>query len=488
METLLKFKEARNFINGTFIDSDAPTMEVISPLDGRTISTIPLSGATDLDNAVEYAMAAYNDWSSTPIKERVQILFIYRNLLNKYRDELTELVHIENGKIFSEAEAEVDKAIELTEFACSLPQIVPGEFLEVSKGVECRIERIPLGVVASITPFNFPNMVPNWTIPIVIGLGNCMILKPSEKVPLTAARLALILKEAGLPDGVFNVINGSQEIVEAICDHPSIKAVSFVGSTRVAKIVYKRATSNLKRCLALGGAKNHLIVLPDAQTEMTASNIAASMTGCAGQRCMAASAMVAVGEIDHIINKLVEEAKKIIPGKNLGAVISKEAKERIENYVTQAEKEGAKVLLDGRNVKVSGYENGFYVGPTILDFVIPDMAIAKEEVFGPVLAIMRTDSLEKAMEIEKSSIYGNAASVFTQNGRAAKFVADNASAGMIGVNIGVPVPREPFSFGGMNESKFGSSDITGKSSIEFWTQIRKTTTKWSPESRINWMS
>jgi malonate-semialdehyde dehydrogenase (acetylating)/methylmalonate-semialdehyde dehydrogenase len=212
------------------------------------------------------------------------------------------------------------------------------------------------------------------------------------------------------------------------------------------------------------------------------------MTGCAGQRCMAASAMVAVGEIDHIINKLVEEAKKIIPGKNLGAVISKEAKERIENYVTQAEKEGAKVLLDGRNVKVSGYENGFYVGPTILDFVKPDMAIAKEEVFGPVLAIMRTDSLEKAMEIEKSSIYGNAASVFTQNGRAAKFVADNASAGMIGVNIGVPVPREPFSFGGMNESKFGSSDITGKSSIEFWTQIRKTTTKWSPESRINWMS
>ena len=306
--------------------------------------------------------------------------------------------------------------------------------------------------------------------------------------PLTANKLAAILKEAGLPDGVFNVVNGTQEIVEAICDHPDIKAVSFVGSTKVAKIVYKRATGNLKRCLALGGAKNHLIVLPDAQVEMTASNITASMSGCAGQRCMAASAMVGVGEIDHIINKVCEEARKIVPGKNLGSVISKAARERIEKYITEAENAGAKILVDGRNVTVPGSEGGYYVGPTIIDYVSPDMAIATEEVFGPVLAIMRTKTLDEAIEIENKSMYGNAASVFTQSGGLAKYVAEKASAGMIGVNIGVPVPREPFSFGGWNESRFGAGDITGKSSIEFWTQMKKTTIKWNPEAKTNWMS
>ncbi|HRX00847.1 MAG TPA: aldehyde dehydrogenase family protein, partial [Cyclobacteriaceae bacterium] len=267
-----------------------------------------------------------------------------------------------------------------------------------------------------------------------------------------------------------------------------IKAVSFVGSTKVAKIVYKRATGTLKRCLALGGAKNHLLVLPDAQVEMTASNIAASMSGCAGQRCMAASAMVGVGKIDHIIDKVCEESRKIVPGENLGSVISKEAKERIERYITEAEKTGAKVLVDGRNATVKGSEGGFYVGPTVIDYVTPDMAIAKEEVFGPVLAIMRASTLDEAIAIENSSTYGNAAAVFTQSGGLAKYVAEKASAGMIGVNIGVPVPREPFSFGGWNESRFGSGDITGKSSIEFWTQMKKTTIKWNPEARTNWMS
>jgi len=319
-------------------------------------------------------------------------------------------------------------------------------------------------------------------------LGNTMILKPSEQVPLSANRIADLLKEAGLPDGVFNVVHGAREVVEAICDHPGIQAVSFVGSTHVAKIVYKRATTNLKRALTLGGAKNHLFVLPDANVQMTASNVAASMSGCAGQRCMAVSAMVAVGPVDNIINQLVVEAKKIIPGKNLGAVISHSAKERIEKYITEAENEGAVVLLDGRNCKVVGKENGFYVGPTILDHVKPEMKIAREEVFGPVLAIIRSDNLENALKIQQSSPYGNAASVFTQSGGIAKYVIENASAGMIGVNIGVPVPREPFSFGGWNESKFGVCDITGKSSIEFWTKLKKTTVKWNPESKTNWMS
>ncbi len=408
--------------------------------------------------------------------------------MKKIWNELTKLVQEENGKTYDEAKAEVLKSAELTEFACSMPQLISGELLEVSKGVECRVENYPVGVVASISPFNFPNMVPNWTIPNALVLGNTMILKPSELVPLSANRIAELLKEAGLPKGVFNVVHGSKDAVEAICDHPGIDAVSFVGSTKVAKIVYKRATSNLKRALALGGAKNHLIVLPDANVEMTASNVAASMTGCAGQRCMAAAAMVGVGNVDHIINQLCEEARKIIPGKNLGAIISAKAKERIENYITEAEKDGAKILVDGRNYVVKGKENGFYVGPTVVDFVRPEMKIAKEEVFGPVLSILRTETLDEAISIENSSNYGNAAAVFTQSGGLARYISERASAGMIGVNIGVPVPREPFSFGGWNDSRFGVGDITGKSSIGFWSKQKKITTKWNPESKTNWMS
>ncbi len=485
----MKYSPVQNYINGKFVDaSSLRTLDIISPIDGNLLSKVPMSTAKDLDEAVKAAKAAFPGWSKMPIKERVQVFFRYKYLLEKNLKGLAELVQEENGKTYNEAVAEIEKSVELTEFACSLPQLVTGEILEVSKGVECRTEHVPLGVVASIVPFNFPSMVPNWTMPNAIALGNCMILKPSEKVPLSSGRLALLLKEAGLPDGVFNIVNGDSEIVEAICDHPGIQAVSFVGSTKVAKIVYKRATGNFKRALALGGAKNHLMVLPDAKAEMTAQNVAASMSGCAGQRCMAASAMVGVGNVDHIIDKICEEAKKIVPGKNLGAVISKEAKQRIEKYITEAEQQGAKVLVDGRGAKVEGKENGTYVGPTVIDYVKPDMAVAKEEIFGPVISIMRTETLDEAIAIENANPYGNAASVFTQNGGYARYVIEKASAGMIGVNVGVPVPREPFSFGGWNESKFGVGDITGKSSIEFWTKLKKSTTKWNPEAGINWMS
>ena len=295
----------------------------------------------------------------------------------KYSDELTALIVEENGKTPDEARAEVDKSIELCEFACSMPQLVSGEVLEVSKGVECRVEHFPLGVVASIVPFNFPLMVPNWTVPNALVLGNTMIMKPSELVPLSCQRMAEILMEAGLPDGVFNVVNGGREIVENICDHQGIAAVSFVGSTKVAKIVYQRSTQALKRCVSLGGAKNHLFVLPDANPAMTASNVAASMTGYAGQRCMAASAMLAVGNVDPIIDQICDEARKIVPGKNLGAVISKAAKERIEGYIAEAERDGAKVLVDGRGAKVEGKENGTYVGPTVIDHVTPEMSVAR---------------------------------------------------------------------------------------------------------------
>lgn len=485
----MKYAVVQNFINGRFTDATSSRkLEVISPIDGTLLSTVPMSNAKDLDAAVKAAYAAFPAWSKTPIKERVQVFFRYKTLLEKHMKELAELVQEENGKTYSEAVAEIEKSIELTEFATSLPQLITGEILEVSRGVECRTEHVPLGVVASIVPFNFPSMVPNWTLPNAIALGNCMIMKPSEKVPLSCGRLAELLKEAGLPDGVFNIVHGDVEIVEAICDHPKIEAVSFVGSTKVAKIVYQRATGNYKRCLALGGAKNHLMVLPDALPDMTAQNVAASMSGCAGQRCMAASAMIGVGNVDSIISKICEEAKKIVPGKNLGAVISKESKERIERYIDEAEKDGAKILVDGRHAKVAGKENGTYVGPTVIDYVKPEMSVAKEEIFGPVISIMRTNTVDEALAIENANPYGNAASVFTQNGGMARYIIDKASAGMIGVNVGVPVPREPFSFGGWNESKFGMGDITGKSSIEFWTKLKKSTTKWNPEAGVNWMS
>lgn len=485
----MRYKPVLNFIDGEFKKSSSSrTMEVISPIDGELLSSVPLSSATDLQTAVQSAKQAFPGWSRLPIKERVQVFFRFKTLLEKNLNELAQLCTEENGKTIGESIAEIEKCVELTEFATSLPQLVAGEIMEVSRGVECRTEHAPLGVVASIVPFNFPAMVPCWTLPNAIALGNCMILKPSEKVPLCSGRIAELLKEAGLPDGVFNIVHGDVEIVEAICDHPDIEAVSFVGSTKIAKIVYQRATHNFKRCIALGGAKNHLMVLPDAIPGMTAQNVAASMSGCAGQRCMAASAMVAVGDVDPIIDKICEEARKIVPGKNLGAVINKASKERIEKYISEAEKQGAKILVDGRNVVVDGKEKGTYVGPTVIDYVKPDMAVAKEEIFGPVISIMRTNTVDEALAIENANPYGNAASVFTQNGGAARYIMERASAGMIGVNVGVPVPREPFPFGGWNDSKFGVGDITGKSSIEFWTKLKKSTTKWNPEAGVNWMS
>src|SRR5687768_17875852 len=348
----MKYPEVRNYVGGSFVTADRPLLDVYDPSSGAVISRVPLSAADEVAAAVRSAKAAFPAWSATPIKERVEAFYRYKALLERDIDDLAALVTQENGKIASEARAEVLKSAELTEFACSLPQIAPGEVLEVSKGVECRIERFPLGVVAGITPFNFPNMVPNWSLPNAIALGNCFILKPSELVPLSAGRIAELLKEAGLPEGVLQIVHGGKEAVEAICDHPGIAAVSFVGSTKIAKVVYRRSPATLKRGLALGGAKNHLIVMPDADKEMTSSNVVASMSGCAGQRCMAASVMVAVSKTDHIIERMVEHARAIIPGRDIGPVISAAARQRIETYIAEAEAAGAKVLVDGRRAVV----------------------------------------------------------------------------------------------------------------------------------------
>jgi malonate-semialdehyde dehydrogenase (acetylating)/methylmalonate-semialdehyde dehydrogenase len=484
-----KYPDVRNYIGGTFVDSNGSQhLDVMNPADGSVISRVPLSGTSEIDRAVEAAKKAQPAWGAVPIKERVQVFYRYKALLEKNITELGALVSEENGKIRNEAEAEVSKSAELCEFACSLPQIIPGEVLEVSRGVECRVERYPVGVVASIAPFNFPNMVPNWTIPNAIALGNAMILKPSEQVPLSAGRIAELLKEAGLPDGILNVVHGGQATVEAICDHPDIEAISFVGSTHVAKIVYRRGSGNLKRVLALGGAKNHLIVMPDANPDMTSSNVVASMSGCAGQRCMAASVMVAVGATDHIVERMANIVRGMVPGVHLGPVISKAAKDRIERYISEAVDAGANVLVDGRGYTVPGKESGYYVGPTLIDYVTPDMRIAQEEIFGPVMVIVRTKDVDEALDVQHRSPYGNAASVFTESGGVARYVMEKASAGMVGVNVGVPVPREPFGFGGWNDSKFGTGDITGRGSIEFWTKSKKMTTKWNKEAGVNWMS
>lgn len=477
-----------NYIGGQWVEPGGPLIDVHDPATGDVIARTPLSPPSAVDAAVAAARTAFPEWSALPIRERVQIFYRYRALLEQHLDELSSLIVREHGKLMTEARAEVLKAIELTEFACSLPQLATGEILEVSSGVECRTERVPLGVVASIVPFNFPSMVPHWTIPNAIVLGNCMILKPSELVPLSAGRIAELLALAGLPSGVFNVVHGGSETGEALCDHPGIAALTFVGSTRAAQQVYRRGTASLKRVLALGGAKNHLIVVPDAEPEMTAANVAASMSGCTGQRCMAASVMVAVADTGDIVDRIVAHARQLVPGDTLGPVITREARDRIERYITEAEVAGAQVLLDGRGVSVPGGESGFYVGATVLDRVTAEMRIAREEVFGPVLAIIRSKDLDEALAIESSSPFGNAAAVYTERGATARYVAGRATAGMIGVNVGVPVPREPFGFGGWGDSAFGVGDITGRGSIEFWTRTRKVTTKWNREAGTNWMA
>jgi malonate-semialdehyde dehydrogenase (acetylating)/methylmalonate-semialdehyde dehydrogenase len=468
-----------HFIDGNLSQGRPPFLDVVDPSDASLLSRVPLGGEAEVDRAVASARRAFPEWAATPIKERAQVFYRYRALLERHQRELSGLITEEHGKLPAEADAEIVRAIELCEFACSLPQLVLGEVQEVSRGVECRLERHPVGVVASINPFNFPSMVPHWTFPNAIMLGNTFIMKPSELVPLSAGRIAELLHEAGLPAGVFNVVHGAREAAMAICDHPGIEAVTFVGSTRVAQEVYRRGTAALKRMLTLGGAKNHVIVMPDADLELTASGVLGAMSGCSGQRCMAASVMVAVSTTERVIGRLVELARAMVPGRDLGPVISREAKERIERYISEAVEAGASILVDGRDAAVPGKEAGFYVGPTLLDHVRPDMRIAQEEVFGPVLVIIRAEDLDQALAVENASPYGNAAAVFTQSGGVARRAAEQASAGMIGINVGVPVPREPFPFGGWNQSKFGAGDITGRGSIEFWTKAKKITERCS---------
>lgn len=464
------------------------SFEVISPLDGQVLKTLTETSREELSEAVARAKKAQVLWEQMGVKKRSQVFYRYHSILSSSLEDLVTLVHKENGKTMGEARAELEKSLEVTEFACSMPQIMLSESLEVSQGVSCTLTRRPLGVVASVTPLNFPVMIPHWTAPIALMAGNAMILKPSEQVPLSALKMAELLYEAGVPKDIFQVALGGKSAVEALCEKEDVKALSFVGSTAVAKQVYRLATSHYKRALCLGGAKNHLLVLPDADLEMTASNVVASMSGMAGQRCMAASVMLAVGDADNLVERVTDLSRQVVPGKNLGAIITEKSKQRIESYIATAKKEGAELRLDGRGASVSGKEKGFYVGPTVLDRVRPEMSVAQDEIFGPVLSIIRCKTVDEAIAIQNKSAYGNGASVYTRSGSLAKYVREKLSAGMIGTNVGVPVPREPFSFGGIKGSKFGTGDITGKSSINFWTDLVKYTTKWDKEAGVNWMS
>ncbi|MDO9184057.1 MAG: aldehyde dehydrogenase family protein [Bacteriovorax sp.] len=482
----------QNFINGEFVKGSGEKIQVISPYNGKIIGEFNCASRNAVDATIDAAAIAQLSWAEVPMKERTKVMFNFRNILIRDMDEIAHLKSAESGKNFDEGKAGLMKGIEVLEYAIALQNMDLGGKVEVSRGVSCEYRREPVGVVANITPFNFPAMVPMWTIPIALTLGNAYIWKPSEKTPLTSLKIASALKEAGLPDGLFQVLQGTKETVEAIIDHKAVKAIGFVGSTKIAKAVYDRGTKEGKRVLALGGAKNHIVLLPDANADMAGVGISDSFTGCAGQRCMAASVLLVVGNPEDTkkhIEKIINRASSLKLGSDMGAIITKAQVAFLKEAITRAETAGAKILLDGRlAVAPKGMEEGNWIGPTILDNVQPGSEAATVELFGPIISIIRCKDISEAMKIENSVTYGNACSVFTSNGALAEKVIRMASTGMVGVNVGVPVPREPFSFGGINASKFGHGDITGQHSLDFWSNIKKVTVKWEKQNDNNWMS
>ena len=450
------------------------TEPVYDPATGRVIGETPLSTKEDVDRAVEAARAAFPGWSSTPVVERARLLFRFKMLLEEHFDELRDLVTLENGKDARDAGGEVRRGIEVVEFASGMPSLLMGESVrDVARGIDNVSYRFPLGVVAAIVPFNFPCMIPLWTMPVAIGAGNTYILKPSERTPLTSQRLVELLVEAGLPEGVVNIVNGAHDAVNGILEHPGIEAVSFVGSQPVAEHVYRTGAAHGKRVQALAGAKNSMIVMPDAVLDKAVPNIISSAYGNAGERCLAGSVLVTVGEAGDRVVEAVKEAAsamKVGPGYEDGELtplIRDSHRSRVKDYVDLGEEEGATVALDGREPPL---EEGFFFGPTILDNVTGDMRIAREEIFGPVLSVVRVDSLEEAVEFTNGSSFGNACSIYTENGAAVRYWRENVEAGMLGVNIGVAAPMAFFPFNGIKNSFYGDLHATGKDGVRFFTE------------------
>ena len=487
MQASEKGFEVRNLIGGSWEERNGRETEpVYDPATGEVIAETPLSTAEDVERAVKKAEEAFPSWAATPVPERARVLFRFKALLEEHFEELRDLVTLENGKDAKDAGGEVRRGIEVVEFACGMPSLLMGETVrDVARGVDNVSWRYPLGVVAAITPFNFPCMVPLWTIPVAIGAGNAYILKPSERTPLSAIRLGELLTEAGLPEGVFSIVNGAREAVDAILEHPGIKAVSFVGSQPVAEHVYTHGAAHGKRVQALAGAKNSMIVMPDAVLEKAVPNIVSSAYGNAGERCLAGSVLVTVGDVaDEVVERLKEAASsmKVGPGYEEGSeltpVIRDSHREKVRSYVDLGEQEGATIALDGREPPL---EEGFFFGPTILDNVTGDMRVAREEIFGPVLSVVRVGSLKEAVEFTNGSPFGNACSIYTEDGAAVRYWRENVEAGMLGVNIGVAAPMAFFPFNGVKNSFYGDLHATGKDGVRFFTENKVEITRWLSE-------
>ncbi|MBK7750047.1 MAG: CoA-acylating methylmalonate-semialdehyde dehydrogenase [Candidatus Obscuribacter sp.] len=480
--------QCKLLVGGEWIASTATEyQEVFNPSTGEVIAKTPMGGKADMDKAVQAAQKAFLEWKEVPVVERARVMFKFKALLEEHYDEIARCVTREHGKTFAEARASLQRGIEVVEFACGIPSLMMGESMEnIARNVDCETIRHPIGVCAGISPFNFPAMVPLWMYPIAITCGNSFILKPSEKVPLTAMMIGDLLSKAGLPAGVFNIVHGGKDCVDAIIEHPGIRAISFVGSTHIAKYIYQNGTAHGKRVQAAGGAKNHIIIMPDADIEQTVQALQASAFGCAGERCMAGSLAIPVGEAaEELIPQLVASSERMKIGPtdgdgspDMGPLVTKEHLDKVKGLIAKGSSEGAKLALDGREIQAAKEGKGFFLGPTIFDHAKTDMSIVKEEIFGPVLSVVRVKTLEDAINVGKDCPYGNGAVIYTNSGRSAREFKRHFNAGMIGVNVGVPAPMAWFPFTGWNNSFFGDLHIQGSEGIQFYTQQKMTMTRW----------
>ncbi len=485
-------KVVGHFINGETCTPKGRMQDVYNPATGEAEKLVLLASKATVNDAIVSAKNAFVEWRNTPVSKRARVMFKFKSLLEEHADEIIALIGAEHGKISHDAAGELQRGIENVEFACGAPQLLKGEHSKnVGPSIDSWSEFQPLGVVAGITPFNFPAMVPLWMFPLAIVCGNTFVLKPSERDPSCAIFLAKLLKEAGLPDGVFNVINGDKEAVDQILDDERIKAVSFVGSTPIAEYIYSKANANGKRCQALGGAKNHAIVMPDADIDNAVNQLLGAAFGSSGERCMALSVVVAVGDkvADEIVDKMQSAMKSLKVGafddatNDFGPLITLQHKEKVEGYITSAAEQGADVVVDGRNPSVKGYETGFFLGATLIDKVTPEMASYKAEIFGPVLQVMRVKSMEQAMQLIDSHEYGNGTCIFTRDGEAARYFSDNIQVGMVGINVPLPVPVSYHSFGGWKRSLFGDLHAYGPDGVRFYTKRKTITQRW-PSSGV----
>ena len=476
-----------HFINGKIAKgSSKKTSKVFNPATGEQTSEVNLASKADVDLAVQKAKQAFTDWGRKPPAQRARIIFKFKELIEKNLDEITKLIVSEHGKVYEDAKGSLTRGLEVVEFACGIPHLLKGEFAEnVGTDVDSWSIRQPLGVCAGITPFNFPAMVPMWMFPISIACGNTFILKPSEKDPSCSIKLAQLFKEAGLPDGVFNVVNGDKEAVDALLTNKDVAAISFVGSTPIAKYIYENAAKNEKRVQALGGAKNHCVVMPDCDLDQAVNGLMGAAYGSAGERCMAQSVAVAVGKIgNQLVTKLAKKVEllKVGPGidKNseMGPLVTKQHLEKVRGYVDLGVQEGAKLVVDGRNIKFQGYEKGFYIGGCLFDNVDKKMRIYKEEIFGPVLSVVRVKDFESAVDLVNEHEFGNGTSIYTRDGDVGRTFAHKIKIGMVGINIPIPVPVAYHSFGGWKRSLFGDQHMHGPEGVRFYTKLKTITSKW----------